>query len=96
MKARFFSGGGILLKAYGICRNAGFSMMMKSLRDKKRIKEQTALLEKRYEALQENYKELLTAPMTICPILCPQSNRIRLVSGPTGIYGKRSRTYFTR
>ena len=65
-----------------------------SLRDKKRIKEQTALLEKRYEALQENYKELFDGSYDYLSHTVP-TNRIRLVSGPTGIYGKEPDVFYT-
>ena len=65
-----------------------------NLRDKKRIKEQTALLEKRYEALQENYKELFDGSYDYLSHTVP-TNRIRLVSGPTGIYGKEPDVFYT-
>lgn len=69
-------------------------MMMKTCGDKKRIKEQTALLEKRYEALQENYKELFDGSYDYLSHTVP-TNRIRLVSGPTGIYGKEPDVFYT-
>lgn len=64
------------------------------LQDKKRIKEQTALLEKRYEELQENYKELFDGSYDYLSNTVP-TNRIRLVSGPTGIYGKEPDVFYT-
>lgn len=64
------------------------------LRDKKRIKEQTVILEKRYEELQENYKELFDGSYDYLSHTFP-TNRIRLVSGPTGIYGKEPDVFYT-
>lgn len=65
-----------------------------SLREKKRVKEQTALLEKRYEELQENYEEFFDGTYDYLSHTVP-TKRIRLVSGPTGIYGKEPDVFYT-
>lgn len=65
-----------------------------SLQKKKRVREQIDMLASRYEELKEKQVGLFDGTYDYSNNTCP-TNRIRLVSGPTGIYGKEPAVFYT-
>ena len=65
-----------------------------SLQKKKRVREQIDMLASRYEELKEKQEGLFDGTYDYSNNTCP-TNCIRLVSGPTGIYGKEPAVFYT-
>ena len=64
-----------------------------ALQEKKRIREQIRLLEERYQALCTEHKALFQKDFDYEAATC-ETNQIRLISGPVGIYGKEPQVLY--
>lgn len=64
------------------------------LADRQKIRRQIRLLEERYENLQKRHPELMDTPFDYASNTRPV-NRVTLVSGSIGIYGKEPRIFYT-
>lgn len=59
-----------------------------------RMQEEIRGLEERYQYLQEQYADLFEKPCDYTALTC-RTERVRLVCGPTGIYGKEPKVFHT-
>lgn len=62
--------------------------------EKRRVQKETALLKERYEWLTKEYPSLFDNSYDYAANTC-ETNRISLVSGPTGLYGKEPVVFHT-